>query len=329
MKRALITGIAGQDGSYMAELLLSKKYKVYGLSRDNTDLTFVPKGVNILYGDLVDETSLQSAMIISKPDEVYNFGGITDLKTAYGDPELTMKINYESVGILLREALNINPKVHFLQASSSEVFLPSAQSLYEKSSRDWDTKNPYAKAKMLADRDYIEHARQAGAYACSVILFNHESPRRRKSVTTKIVRTLFNIKKGIEEVLVLGNIDMQRDWGFAGEYCEAMWSMLQIDTATDLVIASGIAHSVREFIDITAHQLDMHIMWQGEGVNMNGLDEKGEVIVKVSSEFYRSTDVYPKIGNISKAQNILEWKPKVDLQALVALIVRSVQNEKL
>ena len=257
MKKALITGISGQDGSYLAELLISKGYSVFGLARAGSDVVNVPKAVQIMCGDMAEESSLRKAVQESRADEVYNVGGVTDLKTAFGNPELTMKINYDAVGILLDESVKVNPHVKFLQASSSEVFISRAEPLDENSPRDWQTKNPYAKAKMMADRDFVEMARNSGVFACSAILFNHESPRRLKSVMTKIVTTLVNIKKETEKCLMVGNIDMQRDWGFAGDYVDAMWRMLQTQNPCDLVIATGKAHSVKEVIDISAGILGM------------------------------------------------------------------------
>ncbi len=309
MKKALITGIAGQDGSYLAELLLAKGYEVFGLVKQGSDVRYVPKAVNILSGDLADFDSLKAAVKQCVPDEVYNLAGVTDLKTAYAEPEMTWKINYESVGVLLEASLAVNPRVRFLQASSSEIFVPSSFPLNEDSPRDWDTKNPYAIAKMSADRDFIVGSRDKhGAYACSAFLFNHESPRRPEAaIIKKITRTLAKIKLGLASRLTIGNVDASRDWGFAGDYVEAMWKMLQLDAPQDFVIASGKLHTVRDAIMIVAKMLGLEF----------------DKIVEVSPEFYRPTEPNPKVGDITKAEKILGWKPTVDFRSLIEMMVKS------
>lgn len=327
MKRVLITGIAGQDGSYMSELLIDKGYEVFGFARIGSDVKYVPKKAHILYGDMADEASLRKAVQESRPDEVYNFGGITDLKTAFVYPERTMKINYEAVGILMDEAVKVNSQARFLQASSSEIFIPRAESLDEHSPRDWNTTNPYARSKMIADRDFVVYYREKNVFICSAILFNHDSPRRLKSVTTKIVKTLVNIKKRKENCLYVGNVDMCRDWGFAGDYVLAMWKMLQVYTPNDLVIATGNSFSVKDFIDITARELGLKLVWHGEGINTYAVDDNGNKIVSVSPEFYKPSEKYYKVGNSSKAKNIIDWKPKIDLKELIRIMTNELSLE--
>ena len=309
MKRALITGISGQDGSYLADLLLSKGYEVFGLARAGSSTKNVPEGVNVLTGDLEDHNSLKVAVIKSRPDEVYNLGGITDLKTAYESPERTRAVNYCAVGMLLEAALKVNKNVRFLQASSSEIFLPSAEPLKEDSPRDWETKNPYAWAKMMADRDFIQTQRKNnGVFCCSAILFSHESPRRsEKSVIRKITRTLVKIKLGLAAELSVGNIELKRDWGFAGDYVLAMWRMLQSGEPEDFVVATGQVHRVREVIDQAADWLD--------------LDPK--LVIKIAPEFYRPSEPHPKVGDIRRAEQILHWKPKVSFEALIEMMVKT------
>ena len=328
MKKALITGIAGQDGSYLAELLLAKGYEVFGLVQPKSNTQYVPQGVDISSGDLADPLCLQTLVARATPDEVYNLAGITYLKTAYDEPELTMKINYESVGVLLNECIKINPQVRFLQASSSEVFLPSPTPLTEESPRDWETKNPYAKAKMMADRDFIVPAREnKNQFACSAILFNHESPRCLESrVIKKIVRTLVAITRGEESPLSIGNVEMRRDWGFAPDYVRAMWSMLQSDTPEDMVIATGHAHSVQEVINATAKLLGLELSWHGEGVNTYAADSSGRKVVSVASEFYKPTEQYPKVGDACKAKQVIGWEPQTDFPALIKLMVDAVRR---
>ncbi|MSR85700.1 GDP-mannose 4,6-dehydratase [Candidatus Uhrbacteria bacterium] len=306
MKRALITGIGGQDGSYLSELLLAKGYEVFGLRKE-------------------DWGSLQKIVKESAPDEVYNLGGVTDLKTAYAEPEMTWKVNYESVGILLDECLKVNPKVRFLQASSSEIFLPSDVPLNEESPRDWDTKNPYAKAKMTADRDFITRYREEkNVFACSAFLFNHDSPRRseKKSVLRKIARAFVRIHQGSQSSLSIGNVELSRDWGFAGDYVGAMWQILQADEPDDFVIATGKLHMVREAIDIAAHAVKIDLVWQGEGMQTFACDRSGRRIVEIAEEFYRPAERYPKVGDSRKAEKVLGWKPTVDFRSLIEMMVR-------
>ncbi len=324
-KRALITGIGGQDGSYLAEFLIEKGYEVFGLARPDKDLGFVPKGVSIISGDLTDESSIQNAVQKSIPDEIYNLAGVTDLKTAYEQPEMTLKVNDKNIHILLDEALIVNSSVRFLQASSSEIFLPSEAPLDENSARDWQTTNPYAKAKLMADRDIVQASRaDKGVFACSAILFNHESPRRsEKSVIRKITKTFAKIKLGQAPLLEIGNIELSRDWGFAGDYVRAMWSMLQQDKPEDFVIATGKIHSVKDVINVAAQTVGIELSWQGEGMEMLATDSAGKKIVQVNPEFYRPAEQYPKIGNIQKAEKTLGWKPEVDFQGLIEMMVRS------
>ena len=326
MKRALITGVAGQDGSYLAELLVSKGYTVFGLVRPGADLEYIPKAVQIIYGDMADEIFLRKVVQESRPDEVYNLGGVSDLKTAYADPVLTMKVNYDAVRILLDEAVKVNAGVRFLQASSSEIFIPRSEPLDEHAPRDWGTKNPYAQAKMLADRDVIQSAQAKGVFACSAFLFNHESIRRHKSVTTKIIRTLRDIKEGKEERLTIGNVDMYRDWGFAGDYVRAMWNMLQLEKSEDFVVATGQLHSVKECIEIVSSRLGVSLAWHGQGADVYATDTSGSVRVKVSPEFYRIADTHPKVGDTSKAQQLIGWKLMHDFRQLIIGMVDTMIN---
>lgn len=325
MKRALITGIAGQDGSYLAELLLSKGYEVYGLLQEGTDEWFVPEGAHKIYGDLSDFGSLKKIVQEIVPDEIYNFAGITDLKTAYADPEKTMRINCEAVGTLLDVGVAINPKIRFFQASSSEIFLPQAEPLNEGSPRDWQTQNPYARAKMIADRDFIEAKRKnAGVFACSGIFFNHESPRRPEtSLLRKVTSTFAKIKKKEEECLEIGNVDAERDWGYAGDYVEAVWRMLQGKEANDFVIASGTTHSVREAIDTAATIIGVKLHWQGEGVDACAYDSVGKKVVTVDPNFYKPTEPYPKVGDIGKARRVIAWEPKTNFDSLIRVMIQA------
>lgn len=324
MKRALVTGVAGQDGTYLAELLVGKGYEVFGMVRGSSDLARVPKEVKCIRGDLADHLSIRAIVNQARPDEVYHLGGVTDLKTAFSDPAATMRINYDSVGILLDACGQINPDVRFLQASSSEVFLPSPVPLNECSPRDWETTNPYAAAKMLADRDLItEYRSKKARFACSAFLFNHDSPRRsEKSALRKITRTLAGIRCGVATSLVIGNIELFRDWGYAQEYVEAMWKMLQVDSPEDLVIASGVLSQVRDAVDIAAKTLGIDLSWHGEGVDSFACDQSGRRIVTVSPELYKPCEAWPKSGDISKARRVIAWHPATDFRSLVEMMVR-------
>ncbi len=324
MSKALITGASGQDGHYVAEKLLARGYEVFGLVRGDGGSSHTHSGVRIVQGDLEDHDSLRAAVESVRPDEVYNLAGVSDLKTAYEFPEKTQKINYQSVGVLLNEVLKVNPRARFLQASSSEIFLPSPHPLDETSPRDWDTENPYAKAKMMADRDYIETARDLGVFACSAFLFTHTSPRSsEKAVSRKITQTLSRIKHGREQCLRIGNVEEKRDWGFAGDYAEAMVRMLAHDTPEDFVIATGKLHSIRDVIDITCGILDIRLEWQGESLDLCGIDGSGRTIVRIDPAFYKPAARYPKFGNIEKARKIIAWEPKVDFGTLIEMMVRS------
>lgn len=328
MKTAFITGVAGQDGSYLSEFLLAKDYQVFGLAKKTSNKNNVPAGVNILEGDLSDLESLKAALEKSVPDEVYNFAGVSDLKTAYENPERTIELNNRSVEFLINEALRINKDVRFAQASSSEVFLTSSEPLKEDSPRDINTTNPYARAKMMTD-DFIAQKRESNEFfLCSAILFNHESPRRpEKFVSRKITRTLVKIKLGLADSLPIGNLDVYKDWGFAGDYVEVMYKMLNQDKAEDFIVATGKKHSIRDFINIASNFLGLEITWQGEGVNAVGVDKEGRVIVKVEPDFYKPSTEYAKVGDIRKAEEQLNWKPKVDFVSLVEMMVEADLKE--
>jgi len=324
MKRALVTGVAGQDGTYLAELLVQKNYKVFGVARSGSELARVPQEVQCVQCDLADHRLIRAVVNEVRPDEAYHLAGITDLKTAFSDPAATMRINRDSVGVLLDACVQANPEVRFLQASSSEVFLPSPQPLNELSPRDWGTGNPYAAAKMLADRDFIaEYREKKAGFACSAFLFNHESPRRsERSALRKITRTLAGIRRGVATSLVMGNIELSRDWGYAKEYVDAMWRMLQIDSPNDLVIASGVLSRVKDAIDIAAEELGLDLAWQGEGMDAFACDLSGRRIVTISPDLYKPAELWPKVGDISKARRLIGWHPATDFRSLIQMMVR-------
>lgn len=322
MRRALVTGVAGQDGSYLAELLVSKGYEVFGMVRDGSDRRQVPEEVRCLRGDLGDHGSIRSIVSEARPDEVYNLGGVTDLKSAWADPAATLRINCDSVAVLLDACAQINPQVRFLQASSSEVFLPSAAPLNECSPRDENTGNPYAAAKLRVDRDVIAgYRRNRNGFACSAFLFNHDSPRRsEKSALRKITQTLARIQHGQAAPLVMGNPGLFRDWGYAGEYVEAMWKMLQIDRPEDLVIATGVLSQVKDAVDIAADVLGISLSWHGKGVDAFACDQSGRRIVTISPDLYKAAEPLPKLGDNSKAARLIAWRPVTGFRSLVEMM---------
>ncbi|MEK7177177.1 MAG: GDP-mannose 4,6-dehydratase [Patescibacteria group bacterium] len=303
-KRALVTGITGQDGYYLSKLLNEKGYEVFGFT-----------------GDLGDENAITRAVEESKPDEVYNLGGISDLGSAIKDPERTMKINYEAVIKLLNQSKKTNPKVRFCQASSAEIFSRENPAPQDESAVYGPT-NPYGVAKLKAQQEIKRQREEAGVFGCSAILYNHESPKRsEKFVTRKITMTLAKIKLGLAQTLELGNLSAKRDWGFAGDYVEAMWQMLQAPTADDYIVATGAAHTVRDFVNTAAKCLDMELIWEGEGESEIAKNKSGRVIVRVNPEFYRPLEQNDIIGNNAKAKKILGWKPRTSFEDLVRLMI--------
>jgi len=328
-KRALITGLTGQDGSYLAEILVGKGYKVYGLVRRSSNDPFVripdeiQDKIEILYGDLRDLNAVERALDEAKPDEIYNLAAQSDVGISFKCPEETLEINYFGVGRLVISAMERNPKVRIYQASTSEMFGKTNPPQNEDSM--FDPVSPYGEAKLRAHEDYVVGYRERhGLYICSGILFNHESPRRGEHfVTRKITRGLAKVKLGVKESLSLGNLDAMRDWGYAGDYVELMWMMLQQDKADDYVIATGESHTVRDFVEAAAKALDMKITWEGKGLEEIGRDEKGNTVVKIAEKFYRPREVDYLLGDSRKAEKLLGWKRKVSFEELVAMMVKS------
>ncbi len=331
-KKAFVTGITGQDGYYISKLLLERGYSVYGFVRgkDNlpTDLKKDDfwKEIIPVYGDLDDQISIKRAVEYSEPDEIYNIGAVSDLSSAIKDPARTMRVNYEAVLTLINTLQAINPKSRFCQASSSQIFASDNLAPQNENSC-FGFSNPYGEAKLKAHLKIIEYREKDGLFACSAILFNHESPRRGKHfVTRKITHTLARIKNGYDEVLELGNLDSKRDWGFAGDYVEAMWMMLQQDKPEDYVIATGESHTVREFVQKTADAIGMRLNWEGAGVGEKAKDENGRIIVQVNPDFYRPVEVNDIVGDITKAKSKLGWSPKLSFEELVSIMAISDFN---
>ncbi len=334
MKKALITGITGQDGTYLAEHLINEGYEVSGLMRRTSggppaiiERLHLKNGLKLISGNVRDLATVRMAMEEVKPDEVYNLAAQSHVGVSFKCPDETWDTNYYGVGRVVNEALKANPNVRIYQASTSEMFGSTPSPQNEQS--PFNPVSPYAESKLRAHEDFISGYRNdRGTFACSGILFNHESPRRGKQfVTRKITYSLAKIKLGMQDCLELGNLNAKRDWGYAKEYVELMYAMLQHDTPDDYVIATGEAHTVRDFVDAAAAALDMSIVWEGEGIHELGRDSSGKVIVKINPEFYRPNEVNDLRGDFSKAKSILGWEPKVAFSELVRLMAAADYDE--
>ncbi len=329
-KRALITGVTGQDGSYLAEYLVGKGYEVWGLMRRTSldPLMRIHKladdrSIQMRYGNLRDGASLARVLKEARPDEIYNLAALSDVGISFKCPEETMEINYYGVGRLVNEAIKINPKVRIYQASTSEMFGKTKPPQDEHS--PFQPVSPYAEAKLKAHQDFVVGYRERlGVHITSGILFNHESPRRGEHfVTRKITVSLAKVALGLQESFALGNLDARRDWGFAGDYVRAMHLMLQQRKADDYVIATNESHSVREFVEAACEELGIALTWKGSGLKEVGVTKGNRIIVRVSKEFYRPAEVHALRGDYSKACRKLGWEPTVPFKKLVAMMVRA------
>jgi GDPmannose 4,6-dehydratase len=336
MKRALITGITGQDGAYLAELLLDKGYEVHGVKRRassfNTDridhLYQDPheRGVrlHLHYGDLTDATNLIRIVQQTQPDEIYNLAAQSHVGVSFETPEYTA--NSDALGALrVLEAIRIlglSTKTRFYQASTSEMF-GKVQEVPQRETTPFYPRSPYGAAKVYAYWITVNYREAYGLFACNGILFNHESPVRGETfVTRKITRGLARVRVGLEQCVFLGNLDSLRDWGHARDYVRAQWLMLQQEQAEDFVIATGKQHSVREFAERAAEALGMHLEWQGAGVEERAVDTKsGRTVIRVDPRYFRPTEVETLLGDASKAREKLGWVPEIDFQCLVSEMV--------
>lgn len=330
-KRALITGIRGQDGAYLAKNLLEKGYEVYGADRRSGDTIFgrldelnIINDVRIVYMDLLELTNILRVIEKINPDEIYNLAAQSFVGTSFEQPIVTSDIDAMGVLRLLEAVRVVKPGARFYQASTSEMF-GKVQQIPQTETTPFYPRSPYGVAKLFAHWMTVNYRESYGLYACSGILFNHESPLRGiEFVTRKITRAVSLIRKGRLDKLVLGNLDSKRDWGFAGDYVEGMRLMLQQDKPDDYVLATGETHSIREFVEIAFRIIDIEIEWQGEGVNTKGVDKKtGKEYIAVSEEFYRPAEVDLLIGNPAKAREVLGWEPRVRFNELVEMMVNS------
>ena len=333
MKKALITGITGQDGAYLAEFLLEKGYQVHGARRRvsifNTgriDHLIEAGRLTLHYADMTDSSSLISIVQKVQPDEIYNLAAQSHVAVSFHEPEFTA--NTDGIGVLrLLEAIRIcglENKTRFYQASTSELY-GLVQEMPQNEKTPFYPRSPYAVAKLYAYWITVNYRESYGLYACNGILFNHESPKRGETfVTRKITRGLARVKWGLEERLVLGNINALRDWGHARDYVEMQWLMLQQDQPKDYVISTGEQHSVREFVEVAGEELGMSIDWNGEGVDEVGIDRKtGKVVVSIDRDYYRPSEVETLLGDSSKARTELGWEPKTCFYELVREMVKA------
>ena len=345
MKKALITGITGQDGSYLAELLLTKGYEVHGIKRRTSMINttridhlyqesdHINRNFILHYGDLTDSSSLLKIINQVEPDEIYNLAAQSHVAVSFEQPEYTA--NSDALGALrILEAikiLNLEKKTKYYQASTSELY-GLVRETPQTELTPFYPRSPYGVAKLYAHWITVNYREAYNIYACNGILFNHESPRRGETfVTRKITMALARIKLGLQKNLQLGNLDALRDWGHAKDYVEAQWLMLQQSKPEDFVIATGKEYSVRDFINISAKYLDMKIEWKGKGINETG-SLNGKVVIKVNSRYFRPTEVERLLGNPEKAKKKLGWSPKITFEQLVKEMVEEdfelVKNTK-
>jgi len=336
VKKALITGITGQDGSYLTELLLEKGYEVHGIIRRasvfNTEridhLYRDPHetGVKMLlhYGDMTDSSNLNRILEKVRPDEIYNLAAQSHVQVSFEVPEYTAEVDAVGTLRLLDAIKEVGIKTKFYQASSSELY-GMAQEVPQKETTPFYPRSPYAAAKLYAYWVTVNYREAYGLYACNGILFNHESPRRGETfVTRKITRAATRISLGLQDKLYLGNLSAERDWGYAPEFVEAMWLMLQQNQPEDFVIATGEKHTVREFAEESFKRLGITLEWKGRGKDEKGVDPKtGNVLVEVDPKYFRPTEVELLIGDPARAKQKLGWQPKVTFHELVEIMVKA------
>ena len=332
-RRALITGITGQDGSYLAELLLAKGYEVYGIIRRSSSFNTgridhlyqdphePDVRLRLVFGDLTDASSINHALKTIRPDEVYNLGAQSHVRVSFDIPEYTAAVTGMGAVRVLESLRELGLEARFYQASSSEMF-GAASEVPQTESTPLNPRSPYGAAKAYAyhiTRDYRE---AYGFFAVNGILFNHESPRRGETfVTRKISRAAARIKRGKQQRLYLGNLNAIRDWGFAGDYVDAMWRMMQADRPDDYVIATGESHSVREFCELCFAEVGLALQWRDGGVDEQGVDAAGRVLVAIDPRHLRPTDVTNLCGDATKAREQLGWQPRVKFHELARMMV--------
>lgn len=329
MKHALITGITGQDGSYLAELLLEKGYEVYGIMRrksvvDYGNVEHIKDKIHFIYADMTDPISLITAMKISQADEVYNLAAQSFVATSWEQPLATADIDALGVTNMLEAIRTVKPEARFYQASTSEMF-GLVQAIPQTETTPFYPRSPYGVAKLYGHWITKNYRESYDLYACSGILFNHESERRGKEfVTRKITDAVARIKLGVQDHLELGNMDSKRDWGHSKDYVKAMWLLLQQDHADDYVIATNETRTVREFVEVAFGHVGIEVEWEGTGVDEIGKDKAtGKTIVKVNPQFFRPAEVDILLGNPAKAEKELGWKREISFSQLVERMVKN------
>lgn len=334
-KRALITGITGQDGSYLAELLLEKGYEVHGIIRRASSFNtgridhlyrdpHLKTNLQLHYGDLSDSSNISRLLTEIQPNEIYNLAAQSHVRVSFDTPEYTGDVTGLGVIRILDAIRDSKIDTKFYQASSSEMF-GLVQAVPQNEETPFYPRSPYGVAKVYGYWIAKNYRESYDMFAANGILFNHESPRRGETfVTRKITRGMARIKLGIDEKLYLGNLDSKRDWGFAGDYVEGMWRILQANKPDDYVLATNETHTVREFLEITAKHLGFDLEWNGEGVNETGTDKNtGKVIIEIDPQYFRPAEVDLLIGDYAKAERDLGWKPTTSFQELVEMMVQS------
>ncbi len=331
MKKAFITGITGQDGAYLTKFLAEKGYEVYGAFRRTSGLNLnglkylgVEDKVKYLPLELLEFTNIYRAIEKVQPDEIYNLGAQSFVALSFEEPIFTADVTALGPLRVLEAIRAVNPKIKFYQASSSEMF-GQVQSMPQKEGTSFYPRSPYALSKLFAHWTTVNYRESYGIFACSGILFNHESPLRgHEFVTRKISRSVAQWKLGLKSELKLGNLDAKRDWGYAPEYVEAMWLMLQHKSPDDYVVATGETHSIREFVDQAFKNIGIDIAWEGEGIEERGVNRKtGKILVEVSSEFFRPAEVNVLLGDSSKIRERLGWQPRTKFEDLVRIMVEA------
>ena len=340
-KKALITGITGQDGSYLAELLLQKEYEVHGIIRRSSSFNtaridhlynnpdIMGKKLFLHYGDVTDTSNLNRILERIQPNEIYNLAAQSHVKVSFELPEYTAEVDAIGTVRFLDAIREVGLKPKFYQASTSELF-GKAQQVPQNEKTPFYPRSPYGVAKLYGYWIIINYREAYNIFACNGILFNHESPRRGETfVTRKITRAAAKIKLGMEEKLSLGNLNAKRDWGYAPEYVDGMWRMLQLSAPDDFVLATGETHTVREFVDLAFKELDMELAWSGNGADEKGIDEKTKkVLVDVDPRYYRPTEVELLIGDPTKAKEKLGWIPETKFSELVKIMIKA-DHEKI
>lgn len=335
MKKALITGITGQDGSYLAELLLEKGYEVHGIIRRSSSFNTgrIDHIINnekykgqffFHHGDVTDASNLNRLLEKIQPNEIYNLAAQSHVAVSFEIPDYTAQVDALGTLRFLDAIRETQLKTKFYQASTSELF-GKAQEVPQTEKTPFYPRSPYGVAKLYGYWIIVNYREAYDLFACNGILFNHESPRRGETfVTRKITRAAGRIKEGIQDTLFLGNLEAKRDWGYAPEYCEGMWRMLQQDKPEDFILATGENHTIREFVELAFKELDIEIDWQGNGINEIGLNIKtGKKLIGIDEKYYRPTEVDQLLGDASKAKQKLDWEAKMPFEELVTIMVQS------